>query len=216
MLRALCVGSRFSAIAESSSAIVPWKPSGNHAPFKPRPGDAVGRRQLDALMFGVGPAAADRAVVADDERAVEVIEAREAVEDERHLRRFVFDDRLSQQRRAGSFASPSGPSRRKSRRGCDVAHDRAHEVEPVDAEVVQDQVADRFEQRAFDPAVVPVHVAVDGVDRAQQAGAHGFADVAEVRRPAGVLIDGQPHAHLIGQIGQALADVEVDARTASG
>ena len=39
-------------------------------------------------------------MAADDERAIQAIEPREAVEDQRHLRRFVFDDRLGQQRRA--------------------------------------------------------------------------------------------------------------------
>ena len=80
----------------------------------------------------------------------------------------------------------------------------------MDAEVVQNEVADRFEGRAFDPAMVPMDVAVDGVDRTQQAGANGFANVAEVGRPAGVLVDGQFHAHLVGQVGEPLADVEVD------
>ena len=66
--------------------------------FEPRPGDAVGGRHFDALMIGARPGAANRALAADDERAVQVIELREAVEDQRHLRRFIFDDRLGQER----------------------------------------------------------------------------------------------------------------------
>ena len=40
--------------------------------------------------------------------------------------------------------------------------------------------------------------------------ANGFADVAEVGCPAGVLIDGQFDVVLVGQIGEPLADVEID------
>ena len=43
----------------------------------------------------------------------------------------------------------------------------------------------------FDPAVVPVDVAVDALDFADEPAADGLADVAEVGRPAGILIDGQ-------------------------
>ena len=112
-------------------------------------------------------------------------------------------------RAGGRFAWRRGP------RGVDaawfrVAHHRGEKIEPVDGEVVEDQVVHILERPAFDPAVVPMDVAVDGVDRAQQAGANRFADVTEVGRPAGVLIDGQLDAHLVGQVGQPLADVEVE------
>ena len=51
---------------------------------------------------------------------------------------------------------------------------------------------------------------MDAVDVAEEPAAHRFADVAEVGRPAGVLIDGELDAHFVGQIGQPLADVEID------
>jgi hypothetical protein len=63
------------------------------------------------------------------------------------------------------------------------------------------QVANRFEHRAFHPTVIPVDVAVNGVDRAKEAGADGFADIAEMRRPTCVLIHGQSDAHLVGDVG---------------
>ena len=58
--------------------------------------------------------------------------------------------------------------------------------------------------------MIPMHVAMDGVDRAEQPGPHRFANVAEVRRPAGVLVDGELHAHFVGQIGQPLADIQIE------
>ncbi len=79
----------------------------------------------------------------------------------------------------------------------------------MDAEIVENEVAHGFERRAFDPAVVPVDIAVKGVDRAEQAGVNSFANVAEVRRPASVLIDGEFDSHFVGEIGEAFADIEV-------
>ncbi len=79
----------------------------------------------------------------------------------------------------------------------------------MDAEIVENEVPHGFERRAFDPTMVPVDIAVNCVDRSEQAGVNGFANVAEVRRPAGVLIDGEFDSHFVGQIGEAFADIEI-------
>ncbi len=80
----------------------------------------------------------------------------------------------------------------------------------MDGEVIENQMADRFEDGSFDPTVVPVDVAVHCVDRPQQARADRLANITEVRRPTRVLIYGQPHAHLIGQVGQPLAHIQIE------
>ena len=80
----------------------------------------------------------------------------------------------------------------------------------MNREVIENEMTNRFEQRSLHPAMVPMYIAMDGIDRAQQAGAHGLANVTEVWRPAGILVDGELHAHLIGKIGQAVADVEIE------
>jgi hypothetical protein len=56
----------------------------------------------------------------------------------------------------------------------------ADEVEPVDGEVVQNQVVDVLEWRSGRPSVVPVNADVNAEHVADQSGPHGLADVGEV------------------------------------
>ena len=72
----------------------------------------------------------------------------------------------------------------------------------MDGEVVEDQVVDRLERRAADPAVVPVDADVAGLNVADQPGAHRLAHPGEMRRPAAVLVDGEDDALLVGEIGE--------------
>ena len=45
---------------------------------------------------------------------------------------------------------------------------------------------------------------------ADQPGAHRLAHPGEVRRPAAVLVDGEPHALRVGEVAEPRAGVEVD------
>ena len=61
----------------------------------------------------------------------------------------------------------------------------------VDAEVVEDQMPDPFERSPLQIVVVPMDREVGGRHLPQQPGADRMADVAEVGRPAAVLVDRQ-------------------------
>ena len=80
----------------------------------------------------------------------------------------------------------------------DAVHQRGEEVEPVNREIVENQVRHGFKSGVFDPAVVPMHVAMGAFDVANQPAAHCFANVAEVGRPTGVLIHRECDAHFVG------------------
>ena len=160
-------------------------------------------------MILIGTRTGNRARAASDEYAVGAADAGVGIEDQRCLRLRILDRHLSQQ---GSVDRLQFRPRARSEhaRWCDGTHHGRHEVEPVDGEVVEDQVGRGLECGALDPAVVPVDVAVDAVDVADQAAANRLAHVAEVGRPAGVLVHRQRDALLVGQIGQPLAIVEVE------
>src|SRR3954471_7357596 len=97
--------------------------------------ETVRRRHLDTLEVRARSRAAYRARVANDECTVEVVEAREPVEDKRHLRRLILDDRLREKGRHNCL-------RRRSRHRCkypprnSLVHHRAHEIEPADRKIV--------------------------------------------------------------------------------
>ena len=58
--------------------------------------------------------------------------------------------------------------------------------------------------------MVPVHVAMHRVNRTQYPGTGRFANVAEMRRPAGVLVHGETDLIAVGQFDEPLALVEVE------
>jgi hypothetical protein len=91
-----------------------------------------------------------------------------------------------------------------------LAHERGEQVEPVDGKIVEDEVVDALERRAADPTVIPVDAAVDGRHLADEPGLHRLADVAEVGRPAGILVHRQENAVLLCQRRQAFAVIEVE------
>ena len=59
----------------------------------------------------------------------------------------------------------------------------------MDAEVPQDEIVDRFEGRARDPAVVPADLDMHARHLADQPRRDRFAHPGEMRRPAAVLVD---------------------------
>ena len=63
----------------------------------------------------------------------------------------------------------------------------------MDAEIPKNEIVDRFERRPGDPAVVPADLDMNAGDFADEARAHCFPDVGEMRRPAAVLIDRELH-----------------------
>ena len=79
----------------------------------------------------------------------------------------------------------------------------------MDGEVVEDQVLDLLERRPFEEAMVPVHREVGRRDLADEPRPDCLPDVAEVGRPAAVLIDGQLDALAVGQIDHPPAEIEV-------
>ena len=89
------------------------------------------------------------------------------------------------------------------------AHDACQHIEPVDSEVVKDQMFDTVERGVADPVVIPVYGEMDGLNFSDDSGGRGLADVAEVRRPPSVLVHGQLSVPLCGEISQALADFQI-------
>src|SRR5258706_935970 len=84
------------------------------------------------------------------------------------------------------------------------------QVEPVDREIIEDDVADAVEGSAGDPVVVPVDGEMGTEDLADQAGADRLADVGEVRGPSGVLVDGEFYVLRAGEIDEVLTGVEIE------
>src|SRR3954463_3628303 len=72
-----------------------WEPRA----LQPRAGETLRSRHLDSLEMRAWSSAAYCAGVADYQRAVEVVEPRKPVEDERHLRRLVLDNCLREEGR---------------------------------------------------------------------------------------------------------------------
>src|SRR5580704_13450008 len=68
-----------------------------------------------------------------------------------------------------------------------VADDTGEKIEPMDAEVPEDEIVHGFERRPRNPAVVPADLDVDASDFADEAHADRLSDISEMRRPAAVL-----------------------------
>ena len=130
-----------------------------------------------------------------------------AVENERGLTAVKGDERLSQQRRPRGLSGGTG-GRRMNETGA-VADDAREKVEPVDAEIPEDEIVHRFERRPRDPAVVPADLDMNAGDFADQASMDRLPDIGEMRRPAAVLIDGELEAAPLRQLNEFAAVVEV-------
>src|SRR5215470_350459 len=83
------------------------------------------------------------------------------------------------------------------------------QVEPVNAEIVKDEVFDLFELRPDDPVVIPMRAEMRAHQAPYQSGPQSLSNEAEMRRPASVLIDGQLDSASLGQIGQSFADNQI-------
>ena len=117
-------------------------------------GAAVGRRQRHRLLAEVRPDARQAPQGSGHRRGVARAVGGRAVEGERGLAAVDPHQRLREQRRAGGLGASAGGG------GVDALEprpgERGQEVEPVDREVVEHEVADRLERRADDPGVIPV------------------------------------------------------------
>jgi hypothetical protein len=92
---------------------------------------------------------------------------------------------------------------------CARARQRGDEIEPVHPEIVEHEVLDLVEGRAGGPAVVPVQRDMGRDDIADQPRAHRLAHPRLVRRPAAVLVDGELHAPVLGQLHEVLAHTQI-------
>ena len=109
---------------------------------------------VTAWSLRLGAVAGQRAGAAGDEGAVGGAEPGRAVEGERGLAAVEGDERLGEQRRRARSGRRRGRGRRRPRSARTPT--AGEEVEPVHGEVVEDEIVDRLEGRAGDPAVVPV------------------------------------------------------------
>ena len=158
-------------------------------------------------MAEVGALAASDAIRADDRSRIPRAVSRRPVENKRGLTAVKGDKRLSQKRRPRCLSGGSG-GRRMNETGA-VANDAREEIEPMDAEVPEDEIVHRFERRPRDPAMVPADLDMNAGDFADQARADRLTDIGEMRRPAAVLIDRELEATLLRQLDEFAAVIEV-------
>src|SRR5262245_9602314 len=83
------------------------------------------------------------------------------------------------------------------------------QVEPVNAEIIKDQALNLFEFRSDDPVVIPMRAEMSAHQPPDQSGLYRLSNEAEMRRPASILIDGQPDSASVGQFSQPLAGVQI-------
>ena len=126
---------------------------------------------------------------------------------ERGLAAVEGDERLGDEGRPHRLSR--SPRRRRVHEAGAVADDACEKVEPVDAEVPKNEIVDRLESGACDPAVVPADLDMDAGHVADEAGADGFTDIGEMGRPAAVLVDREPEPLGFRQRDERLPDREV-------
>ena len=85
-----------------------------------------------------------------------------------------------------------------------------HHVEPMDGEIVQNQIVDAIKHRPHHPVMIPVHRQIDATNCAELPRCHQPTHIGHMRRPAAVLVDGQFNAVALGQFYQALAFVQIE------
>src|SRR5580704_8450288 len=90
-----------------------------------------------------------------------------------------------------------------------VADDAREEIEPMDAEVPEDEIVHGFERCPRNPAVVPADLDVDASDLSDEAGASRLPEIGEVRRPAAVLIDRELEAAPLRELNEFPPVIEV-------
>src|SRR3984957_17633046 len=140
-------------------------------------------------MTEVGSQAASDAIGADDRSRVPRAVSRRAVENKRGLTAVKGDKRLGQKRRPRGLCGGSGGRRMNETSA--VAHNASEKIEPVDAEVPEDEIVHGFERRPCDPAVIPADLDMNASDLADQARPDSLTDIGKMRRPSPVLIDGK-------------------------
>ena len=90
-----------------------------------------------------------------------------------------------------------------------VADDARKKIEPMDAEVPEDEIVHGFERCPRNPAVVPADLDVNASDFADEAGIDRLADIGEMRRPAAVLIDRELEAAPLRELNEFPPVIEV-------
>src|SRR5690348_6161098 len=107
-------------------------------------------------MRQVAARADDRSFRTTDEAVVEMSELGGGVEDEACLRAVVFNDRLSEEWGFG-FLVACASQRSKDAFGAPACQKALADIEPVDGEIIKDNVVQVVEARRQDPLVIPVH-----------------------------------------------------------
>ena len=130
-----------------------------------------------------------------------------AVENKRGLAAVEGDQRLSQQRGPRGLSGGSSGSRIDGTRA--AADDAREKIEPMDAEIPEDEIVHRFERRARNPAMIPADLDMNADDLADEAGADRLPDIGEMRGPAAVLIDGELEPAPLREFDEFAAVIEV-------
>ena len=132
-----------------------------------------------------------------------------SIEVDAHLRAFVIGDDAGEERRLHRLKSRALHTGIHVLRQSTV-HEHGGDVEPVNAEVVQQQVMDVFKRCACGPGMIPVQDEVDTGDLADDACFDCCGEVAKVRCPSAILIHGELPSVFVCQLDQALAFREVE------
>src|SRR3984957_8100123 len=143
-------------------------------------------------MTEVRALARNDAICADDRSRIARAVSGGAIEDERGLTAVKGDKRLGQKRRPRGLSCGSR-SCRMNKTGA-VANDAREKIEPMDAEIPEDEIIHRFERCPRNPAVIPADLDMSAGDLPDQTRADRLPDIDEASRPAFILIDGKLEA----------------------
>lgn len=172
-------------------------------------GDAVLGIEFDLHRGAGGGVGGSGSESSGDIDAVLAAEAGVGVEGEGGLGVVVFDEGLSEECLFGELlwgVSEGGVDAF----GHLAAHEAGEDIEPVDGEVIEDDMSDGVELSSFDPVVIPVYGEVSALDFSEEAMGDGITDVGEIRGPSAVLIDGEFDALFFSEVNEFLAGVEVE------
>ena len=133
---------------------------------------------------------------------------RVAVECGCHLRIVVVDKGLRHHRRTNRLAGGAA-NRGEDLPGASSAQETGGEVEPMDSEVVENQMINFLKLRAANPTVVPMHSAMDAENLTDKIRSYRLAEIAKVGRPPSVLIHRQEYVLLVSQVCQMLSLVQI-------
>ena len=163
-------------------------------------GVALGVVEGDGLVGEAGAAGADEAVGSGDGGGVLLAEAVVGVEEEADLGVLVVDDGVGEGRGAVGLPVEAAGGGEDAVGGAG-GHPAGDDIEPVDGEVLEDEVVDGLEGfKAGDPGLVPLHDDIDGGDATDEVLIDGAGDVSEVRGPAAVLVDGEVEAVVVRRV----------------